>query len=405
MPAPEIPGQPPFPSNPLSVDHRNEGRFSVSWNHRLRTSRDTLDPSNPVLTDLLPHGEGPVRMIAILDRGLVEARPELPAQVEHWAEANPTLVRLVGEPLTVNGGEECKQDFDVFQQTARAINERGICRKSFVLVAGGGAVLDAVGYAAASAHRGVRVIRMPSTTLAQADAGVGVKNGINAFGKKNFLGVFSPPWAVVNDTNLLTSLSDRHWRSGLSEAVKVALLKNPDFFDTLCSVAPQLRSRNLDTMEHVVQNTARLHMDHIIEGGDAFELEIARPLDFGHWSAHKLEQMTDFGLAHGEAVAIGLTLDLAYGAMMGHLPESILRRTRRCLLDMGFRLSHEAMNNHETLLEGLREFREHLGGRLTITLVQDIGRPIDVHEIDLSVMRRAIEAIQKADINESSRAG
>ena len=405
MPAPEIPGQPPFPGKPPSVDPRDEGRFSVNWNHRLRTSRDTLDPSNTVLTDLLPHGEGPVRMIAILDRGLVEARPELPAQVEHWAEANPSLVRLVGEPLTVNGGEECKQNFDVFQQTARAISDRGICRKSFVLVAGGGAVLDAVGYAAASAHRGVRVIRMPSTTLAQADAGVGVKNGINAFGKKNFLGVFSPPWAVVNDTSLLTSLSDRHWRSGLSEAVKVALLKNPDFFDTLCDAAARLRGRNLDTMEHIVKHTAMLHMDHIIKGGDAFELEVARPLDFGHWSAHKLEQMTDFGLAHGEAVAIGLTLDLAYGAMMGLLPESILRRTRRCLLDMGFRLSHEALDNHETLLEGLREFREHLGGRLTITLVQDVGRPIDVHEIDLSVMRRAIEAIQQADINESSRAG
>lgn len=405
MPASESPNQPPFPGNQPGVVSHDEGRFGVQWNHRLRTTRDSLDPSNTVLTDLLPPGEGPSRMVAILDSGLVEARPELPAQVEHWAETNPSLVRMVGEPITVTGGEQCKQDFDVFQRTARVINDRGICRKSFVLVAGGGAVLDAVGYAAASAHRGVRVIRMPSTTLAQADAGVGVKNGVNAFGKKNFLGTFSPPWAIVNDTNLLTSLNDRHWRSGLSESVKVALLKDPEFFDTLCSVGTRLRGRDLDMMERVVQRTAALHMNHIIEGGDAFELEIARPLDFGHWSAHKLEQMTDFDLAHGEAVAIGLTLDLAYGVMMGLLPESILRRTRRCLLDMGFRLTHEALDNHETLLEGLREFREHLGGRLTITLVQDIGRPIDVNEIDLSVMRCAIEAIQQSDINESSRAG
>ena len=106
-------------------------------------------------------------------------------------------------------------------------------------------------------------------------------------------------------------------------------------------------------MEQVVHRTALLHMNHIVEGGDAFELEIARPLDFGHWSAHKLEQMSGFELAHGEAVAIGLTIDLAYGAMMGLVPEPVLRRTRRCLRDMGFTLSHAVLADHETLLEGL----------------------------------------------------
>lgn len=383
----------------------DEGRFSVDWNHRLLTTRDALDPSNPVLKNLLPSEDGPVRLVAILDRGLVQARPELPTQVQLWADAHPSHVRLVGDVITVAGGEDAKNDHDVFNETARAINDRGICRKSFVLVAGGGAVLDAVGYAAASAHRGVRLIRLPSTTLAQADAGVGVKNGINAFGKKNFLGTFSPPWAIVNDTNFLTSLSDRHWRSGLSESVKVALLKDSSFFDELCTAAVKLRSRDLDVMERVVQQTAALHMDHIVEGGDAFELGVARPLDFGHWSAHKLEQMTDFELAHGEAVAIGLVLDLAYTSMIGRLPETVLGRARRCLRDMGFSLSHEALGDHETLLEGLREFREHLGGRLTITLVEDAGHPVDVHEIDLSIMREAIDDVQRAALNESSRAG
>ncbi|MEE2719598.1 MAG: 3-dehydroquinate synthase [Planctomycetota bacterium] len=395
----------PFELHSSRIAGDDRGRFDVEWTHRLLTTRDALDPSNPVLTGLLPEGDGPARLLAVVDRGLVEARPELPAQIEHWAESNPAAVRLVGDVVTVNGGEQSKQDFGVFEQTTRAINDGGICRKSFVLVVGGGAVLDAVGYAAASAHRGVRLIRMPSTTLGQADAGVGVKNGINAYGKKNFLGVFSPPWAVVNDTNLLTSLCDRHWRSGLSESVKVALLKDPAFFDLLCSTATQLRRRDLDVMEQVVHRTALLHMNHIVEGGDAFELEIARPLDFGHWSAHKLEQMSGFELAHGEAVAIGLTIDLAYGAMMGLVPEPVLRRTRRCLRDMGFTLSHAVLADHETLLEGLREFREHLGGRLTITLVREAGDPVDLHEIDLVVMRRAIEAIQQAGVNEASRAG
>ena len=187
-------------------------------------------------------------MVAILDQGLVDARPELMTQMQMWADANARSVRLASDSVIVPGGEQAKNDFDVFNSTARAINECGICRKSFVLVAGGGAVLDAVGYAAASAHRGVRLLRMPTTTLAQADAGIGVKNG-NAFGKKNFLGTFSPPWAVVNDTNLLSSLTDRHWRSGLSESVKVALLKDPDFFGQLQRLAPLVRQQDLDAME------------------------------------------------------------------------------------------------------------------------------------------------------------
>lgn len=384
---------------------QDAGSFDVAWTHRLLTTRDVLAPSNPVLSNLLPDEDGPVRMIAVLDQGLVDAHPELPTQVQLWAEANPRTVRLVGDALVVTGGEQAKNDFDVFNATAQAINERGICRKSFVLVAGGGAVLDAVGFAAASAHRGVRLLRLPSTTLAQADAGIGVKNGINAFGKKNFLGAFNPPWAVVNDTNLLTSLSDRHWRSGLSESVKVALLKDPEFFKELGQLAARTRQRDLGAMETIVRRTACLHLDHIINSGDPFELTTARPLDFGHWSAHKLEQMSHFQLAHGEAVAIGLNIDLTYAAMIGCLPEHILRTTRTCLTDLGFNLEHPALDDHEVLLEGLREFREHLGGRLTITLIEDVGRPIDVHEIDLAVMRRAIDDVRNAGMNESSRAG
>ena len=381
------------------------GAFNVQWAHRLLTTRDVLAPGNPVLADLLPSDEGPVRMVAILDQGLVDARPELMTQMQMWADANARSVRLASDSVIVPGGEQAKNDFDVFNSTARAINECGICRKSFVLVAGGGAVLDAVGYAAASAHRGVRLLRMPTTTLAQADAGIGVKNGINAFGKKNFLGTFSPPWAVVNDTNLLSSLTDRHWRSGLSESVKVALLKDPDFFGQLQRLAPLVRQRDLDAMETIVHRTAQLHLEHIVHGGDPFELTTARPLDFGHWSAHKLEQITDFELAHGEAVAIGLVIDLTYAALKGQLDESILRATRRCLTDLGFSLDHPALEDHEALLEGLWEFREHLGGRLTITFIESIGRPVDVHEIDLPAMRQALIEVRRASMNESSRAG
>ena len=137
---------------------------------------------------------------------------------------------------------------------------------------GGGAVLDAVGFAAAAAHRGVRLVRVPTTTLAQADSGVGVKNGINAFGKKNFLGTFSPPWAVINDEAFLQTLSDRDWRCGIAEAVKVALLKSERFFDQIGEAVPRLRMRDEQALIPIVRRSAWLHLHHITDGGDPFEL-------------------------------------------------------------------------------------------------------------------------------------
>src|SRR5204862_2038620 len=129
-------------------------------------------------------------------------------------------------PKIVPGGERAKQSPALIAALHADLQRLGIDRQSFVVAIGGGALLDAVGYAAATAHRGVRLIRVPTTVLAQADSGVGVKNGINAFGKKNFLGTFAPPAAVINDSTFLVTLSDREWRSGLAEAIKVALLKD-----------------------------------------------------------------------------------------------------------------------------------------------------------------------------------
>jgi 3-dehydroquinate synthase len=191
-----------------------------------------------------------------------------------------------------------------------------------VLGIGGGAVLDMVGYAAATAHRGIRLIRVPTTVLAQNDSGVGVKNGINAFGKKNFLGTFAPPYAVLNDIDFLTTLDDRDWRSGIAEAVKVALIKDANFFEFITTNAKALARRDMDSMQHLVYRCAQLHLNHIANSGDPFEKGSSRPLDFGHWAAHKLEQLTHYNLRHGEAVAIGIALDTTYSYMAGMLSRS-----------------------------------------------------------------------------------
>ena len=192
----------------------------------------------------------------------------------------PFLGALAAPVLTVPGGEAIKNGLEPLHRIQQAIQDARLCRHSYVVAIGGGAVLDVAGYAAALAHRGVRLIRVPTTVLAQDDSGVGVKNGINAYGhQKNYLGTFAPPAAVINDSSFLTSLSDRDWRGGISEAIKVALIKDARFFDFIERNAAKLTARHLPTMEKVVRRSAELHLTHIATSGDPFELGSARPLE------------------------------------------------------------------------------------------------------------------------------
>jgi 3-dehydroquinate synthase len=370
---------------PLPVD----AAFKVPFEHRLRFTRDALHPENPVLRDMLASDEGPRPLAAFVDRGVADAWPDIAERIADYLDDPSVEAELAAPVEIVAGGEAAKNDRSVYDRVTRLIHDAGICRHSYVMAIGGGAVLDAVGFAAATAHRGVRLLRLPSTTLAQGDAGIGVKNGINAFGKKNFLGSFAVPWAVINDEAFLTTLSDRDWRCGLSEAVKVALLKDPAFLDLIDHRGGRLRDRDEVAARPVIRRSAELHLQHIAGGGDPFELGGARPLDFGHWSAHKLEQLSDFEIRHGEAVAIGVAVDVLYSAIIGRLAGTDAERIVRLLQRLGFELSHECLRD-PALFDGLEEFREHLGGRMAITLLDGIGRPFETDEIDTVRMKRAI---------------
>jgi 3-dehydroquinate synthase len=304
--------------------------------------------------------------------------------------------------LVIEGGETAKNDPQVLERVLDAIHDARLCRHSYVAVIGGGAVLDVVGYAAATAHRGIRLIRIPTTVLAQDDSAVGVKNGVNAYGAKNYLGTFAPPFAVINDLAFLTTLTDRDWRSGIAEALKVALVRDPEFFDAIEHDAARLSARDAEAMERLVRRSAALHLAHIAAGGDPFELGTSRPLDFGHWAAHKLEQLTDHRLRHGEAVAIGIALDSTYAYLTGLLGEPDWRRILALFTAVGLDVSAPELSqwledpgNPRCVLRGLEEFREHLGGELTVMLLRGIGQPIDVHEIDTDAMIRSIELVAR----------
>ncbi len=368
--------------------------FHVPLVHRVRFTSDVLGHERRVLIQLLePSGPAAAKVQVWIDADLWRCVPDLGdrfAQVIHEADAP---LRLVEPPQSVPGGEVSKNEPAVIDRLLAHFNQYDLDRRSYVIVVGGGAVLDAVGFAAAIAHRGIRLVRFPSTTLAQADSGVGVKNAVNWFGKKNWKGTFAAPWGVVNDLQLLSSLSARDWRCGFAEAIKVTALKDPAAFDYLATYAKQVAQRDPETSSAVLRHSVLLHLRHITEGGDPFEALEARPLDFGHWSAHRLEALSNYRIRHGEAVSIGIAIDCVYSQYKLGFPATACQRVLQALKHLQLPLSDPLLKEPEPLLAGLEEFRQHLGGRLTITMLSDLGQPLDVHEIDLAMMRRAIQYV------------
>lgn len=388
---PDPPGlQTPFP-NPGSA--RADVDFSVEFRHRLRFTRDVLGADSEVLAELLESSQGRVPRVQFwVDEHVLNSNPELKQRLHTLARRGVGRFEVAGNLQIVPGGEAVKNDVHVLERMLKVFHEADLDRRSYVVVIGGGAVLDAIGFAVAIAHRGLRLIRIPTTTLAQADSGIGVKNSVNLFNKKNWIGTFSVPWGVVNDRRLLHSLSDRDFRCGFSEAVKVACLKDVDFFRRILSSATEV-SRREDACWSVIADSAFWHLRHITGGGDPFEMLEARPLDFGHWSAHKLETMTQFDLRHGEAVAIGVAIDTVYSSLVHGLPADEAEDILTSLEKLGILFDHPALENTDELFTGLEEFRQHLGGRLTLTMLERIGRPVDVHEVDRCSMKQAIQTV------------
>ncbi|MCC7083456.1 MAG: 3-dehydroquinate synthase [Pirellulales bacterium] len=381
-------------SDPGALRQSIDVPFAVPFVHRLRITRDVLGVDSQVLLDLLEAAEGqPARVQFWVDANVAEGQPELHQRIHALCRRNRGRISVVGNIQLVPGGEEIKNDVHILERMLKVFNAHDLDRRSYVVVIGGGAVLDAVGFAAAVAHRGLRLIRLPTTTLGQADSGVGVKNAVNLFQKKNWVGSFAVPWAVINDASLLATLPDRDFRCGFVEAVKVSLLKDPQYFADICASAEQIRARNMEVCLSVIRRSAEWHLQHITRGSDPFEMLEARPLDFGHWLAHKLEAMTNFEVRHGEAVAVGVAVDTIYSSLALGLSTEQADQVIQCLVDLGFKFDCLRLQNSALLFDGLEEFRQHLGGRLTVTMLQGIGQPIDVHEIDLDAMHEAIERI------------
>lgn len=374
---------------------RYDFEIPVTFKHRIVFTRDAFSSENPELAKVLGEGGGR-RALVFLEETVAQVWPGLIDEIQaYFAELELDYLGTEVFP----GGEAAKADDQLVREIWSAIDSAHLDRHSYALVIGGGAFLDAAGFAVATAHRGVRLVRFPTTTLSQDDSGVGVKCAINAFGKKNWVGSFAVPYAVINDFNFLHSQAEETRRAGLIEAVKVALVRDREFFCWIEENVESLAALEPDVLETCVKKSALLHARHIAEGGDPFETGSSRPLDFGHWAAHKLEAMTSYQLSHAPAVAVGLALDTLYSARAGFLKFSLADQILRVLDGLQLSVYHPALDwlddtGKRRVLEGLDEFREHLGGELTVLLLDDLGSGIDVHQIDEILLGECINELR-----------
>jgi 3-dehydroquinate synthase len=384
----------------LPKDYRprehHEQRVRVEFTYPVIFGQGTLASDDQTLAWSVARREPERRhpVFVVVDAGLVAARPELPSELERYFAAYAAVLELRAPPYALPGGEAAKNDPELVRSLLGAYVAARLDRQAAVVIVGGGAVLDAAGYAASLVHRGVRVVRVPSTVLAQCDGGVGVKTGVNGYSTKNLFGTFAPPHAVVNDLELLRTLPLRDVRAGMAEAVKVALIRDGAFFAWIEANAPALARGEPEPLGELVRRCASLHLAHIASGGDPFELGSARPLDYGHWAAHKLEILSDHELRHGEAVAIGMLLDARYAERVGLLSTHELERIASLISRLGLPTNHSALarveNGRLAVLAGLEEFREHLGGALTVTLLERVGQGREVTSLDENTVAAAV---------------
>ena len=379
-------------------------RFSMSFDYPVHFTRGLFAADNPLLAEVLDrHGEAGRRHRAIvyLDSGVHDTHPDLREAIHEYFHRRGDRLELASPVEVIPGGPAAKTGYQKVREVMWTIGNCHLDRQSFVIAVGGASVLDMLGFATSIVHRGLRLVRVPTTTLAQNDAGVGVKNGMDEHGAKNFVGTFAPPFAVINDFDFLDTLNQTHWIGGVAEAFKVAIIKDAPFCRWLCDRAADLAARDRHAMAECVRRCAAIHLQHIATGGDPFEFGSARPLDFGHWAAHKLELMSDFALPHGQAVAIGMAVDTVYAHRKGLLSaaerDDVLAGLARC----GLPTYHERLARRDRagvleVLEGIEDFREHLGGELTVTLPDGLGGKTEVHQMNTDLLAEAIEYLRTA---------
>jgi 3-dehydroquinate synthase len=374
---------------------RLEQTIHVTFRYAIHFTRDVFGPQNRLLLDIMSGRQ--LRAAVFLDGGLEQARPGLPAEIREWFAAHRDRV----EPAALEslpGGETCKTEPEHYRQVVEVLRDSGLDRQSYVIMVGGGAVLDTVAFAAALVRRGVRQIRVPTTVLAQGDSGTSLRTALDLPAGKDFLGTFAPPWAVINDFNFLRTLPRRDRIAGMAPAFQVAILKDPAFLSFLTARAAALRDGDDSALEQMIMRCAELHAAQV-RNSDPFEAGASRPLDFGLWSAHALETLTGYRLRHGEALAVGIALDLTIARNRGLLGPEQHKAIVRAMTAAGLPLWHLALHCRREdgalrIQQGLVEYDRQTGGEPGLVMPNGSGDCCAIHDVSAEEVERAVKQLE-----------
>lgn len=286
-------------------------------------------------------------------------------------------------------GEQAKT-IDQWHAIVEKLAAIGAQRDATVIALGGGVVGDLAGFAAASYMRGIRVVQVPTTLLAQVDAAIGGKTGFNLEAGKNLVGAFHQPAAVMVDVETLATLGERDYLAGLAEVVKYGAIRDAGFIDWLEEHANALLQRRADVLETAVARAAA----HKVEVVEADEREAGQRamLNFGHTFGHAIETATEYSrYRHGEAVAIGMQLAATLSARLGMIADADAARLTALLTRLGLPTEPPRDIDANKLLAHMRLDKKNRAGRIRLILLEALGAGVIREDIEPGILLELLE--------------
>ena len=303
----------------------------------------------------------------------------------------PALADAVDVDLHVIADGEQHKTLETFAAIQSALAARRVARDGVVVALGGGVVGDIAGFAAACYQRGVDLVQVPTTLLAQVDSSVGGKTGVNLPGGKNLVGAFHQPRCVVSDTATFATLDPREVRAGIAEVVKYGLIGDPDFFDWLEAHATALLDLDDDTIATAVVRACECKAALVV--ADERESGVRALLNLGHTFGHAIETGTGYGAwLHGEAVAAGIALAARMSHRMGWLAGQDCERIERLLERVGLPTRAPATLSAQRMLELMSVDKKVRRGRLRLILLRRIGEAVMTGDFDPEALYATLES-------------
>ena len=301
------------------------------------------------------------------------------------------ILRTAGyrvEAAVIKGGESCKS-LTILDWLYEQMITHGLDRSSTVFALGGGVVGDLAGFAAASFMRGIGYIQIPTSLLAQVDSSVGGKTGVNLPLGKNLVGAFYQPGLVLADVNLLNTLVEKEYKTGLAEVIKYGVIWDGAFFDFLETNAEKIKARDMECLTHIVQRCCEIKAEIVSQ--DEKEAGLRALLNLGHTFGHAFEALTGYEkFTHGEAVAIGMVCAVRLAEKQGMMTAHEAKRVIDLIKNYGLPVDYGELDADD-IIDRMRMDKKSTAGKIKLVLPVGIGKS----EIIASITDEQIKSVLK----------